>query len=985
MLEPAPQRNVYALPPGCNFARELVEGIMNRQESNNPIDLVKTELFLSTGKLREDVRKEFISRNNLLLPQFKLINELCFDLRFPSIPLPNSSLQRRLELMKAVKQLLDNDKRFASQLAHYDLAQSLEALLQELHQENIDPQNIKDLDLTETSEHWQKSLKFIEIITDFWQPEAFPVKETRQNLVIDALIASWEASPPKHTIIIAGSTGSVGSTQKLMTAVAKLPQGILVLPSFDTHFDPETWQQLDGPFPLADHPQFRNYKLTKTIQIRPETIPLWTPDPKHLKYRNELISLALIPAPVTNQWMKKIPHLKRIGSATEGITLLEALSPRKEALAIALTLRLSLEKNQSATLVTADESLVKQVKLALRKWHIVPNDTRQGIRLFQTIEGRFLVMLAKLIGNNTSAEELIALLKHPLTSSVEGRKSHLKLLNDMEFDIRSRGIEFNPIKQIKSWAVNHSDPAKKWHLWFQNLFHELASMGPFPLEKMVKAHCTIAEKFMAGHEGVPSHNLFRENNLASVAVHNLLQDLIKCSDQQNPITPEEYTDLFVNLCSEARTRQEGCTHPSLMIMSTEDARMHTADLVIAGGLNEGIWPTSSEQDPWLNRKLRLQLGLNVPEQKIGLAGHDFQHVVCLSNVILSRSIRDADNPTTPSRWLSRIISLLQGAGQQGEDALRLMKQRGEVLLEQSINYEKTEDAIPYKRPCPCPPCIVRPKKLSVTQIRTLITDPYAIYAREVLRLRPISRLRLEHSSLLKGILFHEIMEEIVKSEASQNNEPTLDQLLNIAQKILEDSGAQPFVEAIWVAHIRDNAKQIIDTLSRIKRNSTPQMIEQYGEYHFTELDFKLKAKTDRIDQDNENPNHWHLFDYKSGNLPSKSDIENFEKQMPLQTIMAEQGAFSKQTVQSVVATNYISIGKRIEMKPIERYEEGLDLFLADWDKFQKLIGHYTDEEFGYISRRLSGEGMLSHDYDHLARYGEWLDSDPPNVEEVADE
>jgi ATP-dependent helicase/nuclease subunit B len=43
------------------------------------------------------------------------------------------------------------------------------------------------------------------------------------------------------------------------------------------------------------------------------------------------------------------------------------------------------------------------------------------------------------------------------------------------------------------------------------------------------------------------------------------------------------------------------------------------------------------------------------------------------------------------------------------------------------------DTPPEKRPSPRPPVAARPRSLSVTEIKTLIRDPYAIYARHVLR------------------------------------------------------------------------------------------------------------------------------------------------------------------------------------------------------------------------------------------------------------
>ena len=56
------------------------------------------------------------------------------------------------------------------------------------------------------------------------------------------------------------------------------------------------------------------------------------------------------------------------------------------------------------------------------------------------------------------------------------------------------------------------------------------------------------------------------------------------------------------------------THPGIAIWGTLEARVQSADLVILGGLNEGIWPRLPGADPWLGRGIRRALGLPSPER-----------------------------------------------------------------------------------------------------------------------------------------------------------------------------------------------------------------------------------------------------------------------------------------------------------------------------------------------------------------------------------
>jgi ATP-dependent helicase/nuclease subunit B len=64
-------------------------------------------------------------------------------------------------------------------------------------------------------------------------------------------------------------------------------------------------------------------------------------------------------------------------------------------------------------------------------------------------------------------------------------------------------------------------------------------------------------------------------------------------------------------------------HPRIFIWGLIEARLQQADLMILGGLNEGVWPAAPAPDPWLAPRIRAELGLPSLERRIGLAAHDF--------------------------------------------------------------------------------------------------------------------------------------------------------------------------------------------------------------------------------------------------------------------------------------------------------------------------------------------------------------------------
>ena len=214
--------------------------------------------------------------------------------------------------------------------------------------------------------------------------------------------------------------------------------------------------------------------------------------------------------------------------------------------------------------------------------------------------------------------------------------------------------------------------------------------------------------------------------------------------------------------SDHEVRNSHISHNDILIWGTLEARGNGTDLLILSGLNEGIWPAQPESDQWMNRKMRKDAGLLLPDRKIGLAAHDFQQAMGAKEVWITRSKRNSEAETTPSRWLSRLINLLEGlTSNGGRRALENMRSRGAQHLLLVNELEKTRQIKKPPRPEPIPPVKVRPKKLSVTEIKTLIRDPYSIYARHILKIEPLERLDKFSAYALRGIVYHSIFEKFM--------------------------------------------------------------------------------------------------------------------------------------------------------------------------------------------------------------------------------
>jgi hypothetical protein len=221
-------------------------------------------------------------------------------------------------------------------------------------------------------------------------------------------------------------------------------------------------------------------------------------------------------------------------------------------------------------------------------------------------------------------------------------------------------------------------------------------------------------------------------------------------------------------------------HPRLFIWGLLEARLQKADLLILGGLNEGVWPAAAAPDPWLAPRIRAELGLPGLDYRVGLAAHDFASALGAPRVLLTRARRDSRSPTVASRFWLRLEAMTGGLARD---------HRLERLV---VALDDAGPASPADRPEPCPPAAQRPRKISVTAVDRLKADPFAFYAQAILRLRSLDPVDADHSAKWKGIAVHEVLEQWLNEDEC---EP--ERLLPRAEALLAAETIHPMLRALW--------------------------------------------------------------------------------------------------------------------------------------------------------------------------------------------
>ena len=959
-------RGLYQEPIGVDFSTTLARGLRARLEGTAPEAMARITVLVATSRMARRLEAALARDGATLLPRIGLVSDVVPLLPLTA-PLPEvtaTPLALRLGITQLVAALLDQRPDLSPPSAAFDLAGSLQTLLAEMQEERLDADALDAIDPGPLSLHWQRSLEFLRIATRWQEADGATTAAEGQALALDLLLAGWAVEPPRDPIIIAGSTASRAPTRRLIDGVLALPQGAVILPGLDDHMPDAAWDALTagaGPG-LQDHPQYRHAALLRARGLTRAEVPRWDDTAPANPDRDRLISLALRPAPITDAWREEGPALPRIAAACAEVTLLTAPSPGVEAGAIAAGLRGALAEGRRAALITPDRTLSRQVAAELDRWGIRPDDSA-GQPLNQSAPGRLLLHLAAAREGQLEAEPLAVILKHPLTRARADRVDHLARARAFELDtLRSGPVPFPGPDD----APMEDGAADSWAGWLRSLLDALAPpAAPASLAAHAIQHRALVEHVMGG--ALPDDPAGRA---AQAVLDALARD---CGARGgDAISAHDFTGILQTLLAAEEVRDPFSPHPDVMIWGALEARVRSADLVILGGLNDDIWPGQPTPDPWLNRTMRTACGLRLPDRVIGLSAHDFQQAAAGPAIWLSRAARTSEADTVPSRWLNRIEGLLSGIGAEGHVALEAMRARGDAWLATAARLDRPDHRHPTEpapRPAPIPPAGVGLKRLSVTGVETLIRDPYAIYARHLLRLHPLDPLRQGPDARLRGSALHDAMEAFTRAlPDGPLPEDGADRLREALATALEQTVPWPGTRRLWLGKFDRAAPALLEAEAKRRAQGRPLAIEATGRLMLSDPPVELIARADRIDARGDAVA---IYDYKTGEPPSAKQQAAFAKQLFLEALMVTEGAFEDVPQRAVEDVRYLRIGARYEERAPKDF--GPDLVANIRDELVALLCRYAEGQ-PYIARLAPEHLDYAGDYDQLSRFGEWSDT-----------
>jgi ATP-dependent helicase/nuclease subunit B len=864
---------VFTIPAHRSFADALVAGLIARF-GKGPLDLASGRILLPNNRAVRAVTEAFVraSGGGLLLPRLIPIGDPELDDRIggalDTIDAGLAPATEPLERLLTLASILGRSGIASAEALRLaaDLTRTLDALLIE----EIAPSELRQVGAgaTDLAAHWQRSFERLAVIVDQWPGILAAQGATdladRRNQLLRRTAERWKVAPPPGFTVAAGISTAAPAVAAVLARVARMPNGEVVLPGLylaDTMPDAE-WEAL-GPDERGrgaeTHPQFHLKLLLDRMGIARGEVQRWRGAGRASSpaVRGRAIANAMAAADFSHKWEGLKPAERRLS----GIRLAELPDSASEAHAIALALRQSLETpGKTAALVTPDRNLAKRVAALLRRWGVEADDSA-GTPLSQTPVGTLLLSIASTAAEEFAPVALLALAKHPLVGgNDEARLSWLEAVRELDCKLRGprpapglAGLDAH-FGALADWQI-----VRQRVVSFDGLLAEPRPLADF-IRRLIDAVDVLAgDAAWVGPAGRLAADLLAQLQASRSAVGITV-------DADGAVA------LLRDLLDQQGVRPPYGGHPRIFIWGLLEARLQRADLMILGGLNEGVWPALPAPDPWLPPKVRADLKMPGLEFRIGLSAHDFASALGAPHVLITRARRDSRSPTVASRFLLRLDAITGGLP------------RDLVLERLARSLDDPGEVAPAARPRPTPPPEQRPERISVTAVDRLNADPFAFYAQAILKLRSIDPVDADHTARWKGEAVHQVLQEWL-----QHDDCDPARLRPRAEQLLKDAAVHPMLRALWAPRLLEAIDWVAERESANRgEGRRPLVAEVTGETSLAGV--IVHGRVDRIDRFADG--RLAIIDYKTGAPPTQKAVtEGFALQLGLLGLIGRAGGF----------------------------------------------------------------------------------------------
>jgi|GEM_PF-1928025 len=927
----------WLFPPEVDILK-LLSTHIQKSQNTGLFSINQAYVFMPTRRSCRLFEKAFFQnceKKSTLLPTIMPIGDPSPDmiplsirssiLEKVTIPDEKSLIQQQI----MATELLQSLPLFSSAPWHqcFSLAQDLLNFYEKITTQGIVPNTINMDTILPVSTHNQQQIQFLKIFLKQW-PEILNEhslidRGSFRYKILLALANFWQTTPPKIPVFAILSAGWIPPVLNLIKTLTNVPTAQVWI-----HGAPTPAAKINILENLPEtHPFFYLTNLCKQLQLSDTYLPVY-PGVEKKATKSSVFLPAFLPKE------KNIPPLPIQKYAAQSIALCECSTEEEEAQTIALSLRETLlEPTKTAALVTPNKGLAKRVQAHLQRWNI-SIDSSAGTPLNEKAFTQFCLQTLNLLEKNIDFFSLLNTLNAPFIKT----KQHLSI------DLLK---EYRNCPKITSLELLLEKVQKK-DAWLEALL--------------------LRDNFMKKKKSLPSgwitlyiswlETIVEEKFWEMEEACSFIESLKNLQCIEKKLDKHQFFQLLNEYISQQKFRSSQGDHPRLFILGLRESRLVHVDKLILSGLNEGSWPSSPEQNMWQYTHLQKELELPTDKTKIGYDGFDFWvGLSAANNVILTRSIKNTQGPTTPARWLN----YLQLYFAKNNLVLKTLPHLKEAL--EALNSPPPTPAT-LKRPSIKIPSKNRPSKLSITQVEKFLKDPYLLYCQKILNLSPFIKPEDTLNTLDFGILVHAALEEYTMNMPHPPNKKSL---FNILQKKLTEKFPYVFNNPFWKKRINRLVDWITPQLEIVQKNNTKIFPELWGEMTINRQ-LTLFGKIDRIDV---SANGISIVDYKTGRLPTKKSVlEGASPQLSLSAILAKNHfqtmdfPFKKTTIDKV---SYWSLHyKNPEIILFEN--EQLEKALKSTDKIIELLNAcWLEQETLFEAPNICLDPL----YEVLERQQEW--------------
>ncbi|MEJ0010604.1 MAG: PD-(D/E)XK nuclease family protein [Alphaproteobacteria bacterium] len=936
--------NILSIPPGPAFAEIAAAHLLETLGGELP----RAVVFVPNRRAGVTLRDGFTAASNgrpLLLPRIlplgDIDDELLLLLR-PDGPAALASLSPAMSDWQRLCLLASQVRAFArSRLAGaisleqaLRLAGDLAQLQDRFTRAGIRPTmaQLEALVGADFATHWRHALEFLAIAFAHWpdieRDYGTVTQAAREIAAFELLTDAWSETPPGFPIYAVGSTASQPATARLLRTIAGLPGGGVILPGLDASLAPDVWETV-----APGHPYFHLKSFLDLCGAAPGDV-----------------RMLAVPAPPSRLWLEVLVSPDAIAGwrdapplapeTWEALRLVACAHPEEEARVIALLMREAADGAERTALVTPDETLMQRVALHLKRWNVTVDRVAAGT-LADTECGTLLAALLGVMLAPDRMLPLLSLLRHKLVR-LAVPNAWTSWLAQAEPALRGVVTTAPGRLPAKIDAGNVTDRVAR-------LLRQLLETG----DRAQSASAWATDFAALLGDGAP------EAGEGAEAIAEILAGFA-AADVLGPLELEAFAPLLATQL-EAPWRQPLLSaHPNLAMLTPVEARLQHFDRVILGNLQARLWPGLSRSGPWLNLAQQEALGLPAPQEAASLAAHDLLMLGSAREVFLTWPLREGGAQVPRSPYIERLVARLALQG-IAEDALAAP----DYLSHARALYE-AEAFAPEAQPFARPSAAQRPRELPVSALDDLFRDPYRIYARHVLGLKPLDEIDAEPEALDFGSLAHGMLKALGDHWSREGRAPDGEAMEALVEQALAKFSGRPGIALFWRDRLK-RALAFVNAQEEARRCEVDSVAAEMSVKRAIEVaPGESLTLTGRIDRLETTGGIEVIADYKTGRIPTKKEIGRGEAvQLLAYALLREaEGA-------DVAALEYWKLpraGAEAEIEALPVDETAKDEWLP---ALKAALASMLDPATPFLARPTGGEERFEDDYAGISRYDEW--------------